>query len=120
MVPANSVEQPQRPYQYSYIMNAFSLGIQRYQCCLISSQSQLSAVRHPSEKIMLIEGNEATMIDGVWVPPPNVGSYINDLGDRHNRYSGQSGVGRGNVVFADTHVEFVTPAFVHDPAHYLP
>ena len=117
-----STEVPQGPYRYSYIMNAFAADIARYACCLVSSQCQYSAIRHPSEKILLLEGNEATMIDGVWVPPPYFGSVPNDLGDRHDRLVGHSAtaiiMGRGNVAFADTHVEFVTPQFVHDPVHY--
>jgi prepilin-type processing-associated H-X9-DG protein len=63
------------------------------------------------------------MVDGVWVPPPNVGSVLNDLSDRHDRLAsnpiGSPIMGRGNVVFVDTHVEFVTPQFAHDPLHYL-
>jgi prepilin-type processing-associated H-X9-DG protein len=62
------------------------------------------------------------MIDGVWVPPPNFGYVPNDLGDRHDRQAGHASstliMGRGNVAFADTHVEFVTPQFAHDPDHY--
>ncbi|HEY8748519.1 MAG TPA: DUF1559 domain-containing protein [Tepidisphaeraceae bacterium] len=121
-VPANTIEQPQAPYRYSYLMNAFSADIERYACCLVSSQCRLAGVRHPSEKILLIEGNEQTMVDGVWVPPPNIGSVLNDLSDRHDRQGGNPNpkllMGRGNVAFVDTHVEFVTPQFVHDPIHY--
>jgi prepilin-type N-terminal cleavage/methylation domain-containing protein/prepilin-type processing-associated H-X9-DG protein len=119
-IPAGT-EQPLGPYYYSYIINAFSIsGIARYQCCVVTDQARLSSVRHASDKILMIEGNEQTLIDGVWVPPPNAGSNDNDLGDRHDRHGAQIGSGRGNVVFVDTHVEFVTPAFAHDPAHYMP
>jgi prepilin-type N-terminal cleavage/methylation domain-containing protein/prepilin-type processing-associated H-X9-DG protein len=120
-IPAGSVEQPLGPYRYSYIINPFSMGgITRYQCCLVTDQARLSSVRHPSDKILMIEGNEQTLIDGVWVPPPAQGSYLNDLGDRHDRRGMQVFTGRGNVAFVDTHVEFVTPAYVHDPQHYMP
>ena len=121
-VPIGATEQPQGPYLYSYMINAFSVGgIARYQCCLVTDQAHLSNVHHPSDKILLLEGNEQTIIDGVWVPPPNTGSYDNDLGDRHDRHAGRNnGLGRGNAAFADTHVEFVTPAFAHDPQHYIP
>jgi len=117
-----STEVPQGPYRYSYIMNAFAPEIARYACCLVSQQCQFSAIRHPSDKVLLLEGNELTMIDGVWVPPPFLGYFLNDLGDRHDRLPGHAStsqiMGRGNVAFADTHVEFVTPQFVHDPEHY--
>jgi prepilin-type N-terminal cleavage/methylation domain-containing protein/prepilin-type processing-associated H-X9-DG protein len=117
-----STEVPQGPYRYSYIMNAFAPDIARYACCLFSSQCRYNGIRHSSEKILLLEGNEATMIDGVWVPPPNTGYVLNDLGDRHDRLLGHASssmvMGRGNVAFVDTHVEFVTPQFVHDPEHY--
>jgi prepilin-type N-terminal cleavage/methylation domain-containing protein/prepilin-type processing-associated H-X9-DG protein len=122
-IPPDTTEQPQGPYRYSYQMNAFSSDIARFACCLVTSQCRMASVRHPSEKILLLEGNEVTMVDGVWVPPPNIGSYANDLGDRHDRHSAASStqfLGRANVVFVDTHVEFVTPQFAHDPLHYLP
>jgi prepilin-type processing-associated H-X9-DG protein len=94
-------------------------GITRYQCCLVTDQARLNSVKHPSDKILMIEANEQTVIDGVWVPPPAQGSYLNDLGDRHDRHGGMT-TGRGNVAFVDTHVEFVTPTYVHDPQHYMP
>src|SRR5579863_5249163 len=121
-VVSNSTEQPQGPYRYSYIINAFALSnIMRMNCCLVSDQAKLSAIRNPSDKILLIEGNEQTMIDGVWVPPYNQGYFLNDLGDRHERnHSSGYPLGRGNAAFVDTHVDFVTPAYAHDPAHYLP
>jgi prepilin-type N-terminal cleavage/methylation domain-containing protein/prepilin-type processing-associated H-X9-DG protein len=124
MVPPDTTEQPQAPYKYSYEMNAFSADIVRYACCLVTSQCRMANVHHPSDKILLIEGNEANMVDGVWVPPPNQGSYLNDLSDRHDRRHSSATssalLGRGNVAFVDTHVEFVTPEFAHDPLHYLP
>jgi len=109
------------PYKYSYIMNSLSDGIARYACCTISGQPRVNGVKKASEKILFLEGNETTMIDACWVPPPNIGSFTNDLGDHHDRgYGSVPGYGRANVAFLDTHVEFVGPAFVHDPKHYLP
>jgi len=108
------------PYKYSYIINSLSAGIARYACCLISDQARYNGVRNPSEKILFLEGNPTTMIDACWVPPPNPGSFTNDLGDHHDRSGVAPGLGRANVVFLDTHVEFDGPAFVHDPAHYNP
>jgi len=114
-----TTEVPQGPFRFSYILNPMA-PVERYACCISGQQCRLASVRRPSEKILLIEGNELTMVDGVWVPPPAFGSFPNDLGDRHDRVNGQHSLGRGNVVFVDTHVEFVEPSYVHDPLHYVP
>ena len=120
-VPPGMTEKPQCPYLYSYIINPMpTASIEREQCCLSSQQAQLSGIKHPSDKILLLEGNELTMLDGAWVPWPNQGGVLNDLGDRHDRKPGDTHTGRGNVAFADTHVEFVTSDFVHDPSHFRP
>jgi prepilin-type N-terminal cleavage/methylation domain-containing protein/prepilin-type processing-associated H-X9-DG protein len=108
------------PYKYSYIINPFSDSMARYACCIISAQARYNSVKHASEKILFLEGNPATMIDACWVPPPCTGSFLNDVGDRHDRKTDQPGTGRANVVFLDGHVEFATPQFIHDPLHYLP
>jgi len=107
-------------YYYSYMMNPFT-QIQRWDCCLIGMPCRLSSVRNSSDKILLIDGSSDAVIDGAWVPPPQIGSINDDLADRHDmHHSAVSNDARGNVVFTDTHVEFVTRAFAHDPQHYQP
>lgn len=108
------------PYKYSYVINSLSAGIARYACCVVSDQARYNTVKRASDKILFLEGNPLTMIDACWVPPPNPGSFVNDMGDRHDRQTSETGTGRANVVFLDGHVDFVTPRFAHDPAHYLP
>jgi prepilin-type N-terminal cleavage/methylation domain-containing protein/prepilin-type processing-associated H-X9-DG protein len=109
------------PYKYSYMINSLSATIARYSCCVISDQARFNGVKRASEKILFLEGNPQTMIDGCWVPPPNTGSIRNDLGDHHDRQaSGMEGTGRANVVFLDGHVEFDGPDYIHDPAHWQP
>ena len=108
------------PYKYSYVINAMSASIARYACCVISDQARFNGVKRASEKILFLEANPQTMVDACWVPPPNIGSFINDMGDRHDLKPGMEGTGRANVVFLDGHVEFVGPQFVHAPMHWLP
>lgn len=108
-----------QPYYYSYQMNCFA-PITRYQCCTYGVPCKMPSVRHASDKILLIDANEATAVDGAWVPPPSAGSSLADLSDRHDRHNGSPLQRRGNVAFVDTHVEFVTRSFAHEPRHYLP
>jgi prepilin-type N-terminal cleavage/methylation domain-containing protein/prepilin-type processing-associated H-X9-DG protein len=108
------------PYRYSYAINSMSASIARYACCVITDQARINGVKRASEKILFIEGNPQTMIDGCWVPPPSIGSALNDMGDRHDRGSRIQGTGRANVVFLDGHVDFVDATFAHDPMHWMP
>jgi len=107
------------PYPYSYQMNCFA-PIDRFQCCTYGVPCKTIQIRRSSEKILLIDASEATLVDGAWVPPPNSGSSLEDLSDRHRGGGGEADAHRGNVAFLDTHVEFVTRSFAHEPAHFLP
>jgi prepilin-type processing-associated H-X9-DG protein len=62
---------------------------------------RVSQIRNPVNKIMLVEEDRATIDDSRWAPrgegPPNL------VSPRHR--------GRGDVGFADGHLEAVTPTF---------
>ena len=76
--------------------------------------SREDSVRNPSSKIMLAEETDA-ITDGRWIPAfipnGNVSAY-DQLTDRHS--------GRADVVFADNHVQSVTPDFGSNPANSEP
>jgi len=113
------------PFPYSYQMNGFTAG-ERINCCSLppGGKTPSSQIKHASQKILLIEGNEAMVIDGVWVPPLPTSPRFHDLADRHEQLQRRPAGGwltsRGNVAFVDSHVEFVSQTFAHDPAHYDP
>lgn len=118
------------PYFYSYSMNSHDLNGNRnpgmasiFQGSVNSPtkfQFKLAAVQRPSGKIMLAEeqtahvagesynprGSEAIINDGRWVPSGDVVTV------RHNK--------KGDVAFADGHVEAVTPRFGLTPANTHP
>ncbi len=65
-------------------------------------------VKNPSAKIMLVEESRETIDDSRWV-----GSSGNEVTDRHSG-------GKGNVTFADGHIQAVTPDFGSDPTNSNP
>jgi prepilin-type N-terminal cleavage/methylation domain-containing protein/prepilin-type processing-associated H-X9-DG protein len=126
------------PYLFSYSFNGYGLDSDNNNLgmsSVVDVQGGVTnkflfkegAVKDPSAKIMLAEepgtlaardnpdagsGSELTILDGRWVPAPGASSYYDPLTIRHG--------GKGDVTFADGHVEAVTPDFGSDPAHDLP
>ena len=97
--------------------------------------ARLAQVKNPSEKILLFEENGVSINDGsaqLWAIPGQW-DRVGLLGLRHDRInrrtypdaaSATTGIpnilGRGNVLFADGHVEYVSRAFAHSKCHVLP
>jgi prepilin-type N-terminal cleavage/methylation domain-containing protein/prepilin-type processing-associated H-X9-DG protein len=140
--PSDDVEQRQSKgpgggwYRYSYSMNYF-LEDSPYNPKGYKSP-RVSSIRHPSEKIILVEEDPLTINDGAWVPPAidhrDPSQNING-GDllciRHDRKKAKPDAGwsfpklpnadrRGNVNFIDGHAEFQTRTYVHDRGHIDP
>jgi prepilin-type N-terminal cleavage/methylation domain-containing protein/prepilin-type processing-associated H-X9-DG protein len=113
------------PYFFSYSMNSYDLsGNRNIGMASIFNPApflfKLSAVRNPSGKIMLAEeqashrkdessdpgGTSAIINDGRWVPTGDIVTL------RHNK--------KGDVAFADGHVQAVTPKFGLDQNNSRP
>ena len=118
------------PYKFSYAVNVYMLPNTqvptRYQRALV-----LSTVRNASKKILAVEEDERTLNDGIWMPlnngDPNAAtpnSAPNDyLAIRHDRTRiepdnasnwARNLERRGNAVFLDAHVEYVSRTVAHD------
>ena len=67
---------------------------------------------------MLIDENERTANDGLWVPDAN----LDQIADRHEtfRKNTQDPQGRGNAAFYDGHAEGVSRGDAHNPAYWDP
>lgn len=124
------------PYNYSYSLNSHDLVGTRnpgmasiFQGAVNNPQAflfKLDAVARPTDKIMLAEeqtshkpgesidvnGSSSIINDGRWVRelPPNSGGDLITL--RHNK--------KGNITFADSHVESLRPQVANDPNRHDP
>jgi prepilin-type N-terminal cleavage/methylation domain-containing protein/prepilin-type processing-associated H-X9-DG protein len=116
------------PYPFSYAMNYMicggntSLDLNVYTLC-----KKLTQVTQTSDKIFMYEEDPYTIDDGNGVLYNT--SFVNLLSLRHdpvlkravdNTNSGNlvpNPLGKGNVLFADSHVDFVTRQYAHSPEH---
>jgi prepilin-type N-terminal cleavage/methylation domain-containing protein/prepilin-type processing-associated H-X9-DG protein len=100
------------PYRYSYALNSRDLtetnGVSSNpgMSTIITPYREIfpfrgTEIKNPSGKIMLVEEDRSTINDPRWVPERN------PLAKRHGE--------RGEVVFADSHVEAVKQEFAADP-----
>ena len=123
--PSDSVEShPIRPgftwrYPYSYTMNMeFSSFYPQY-------SPRLSGVHNPSEKILLFDEDEHSIDDGNFSPILVGQGDENFLAIRHSApFTGGTARSddnrRGNVAFADGHVDFVDRYYTQQATHYDP
>ena len=107
---------PGDPFRYSYAFTSYSLsnGINPGMSTIITQNRQVypfkaSSVKNPSQKIMIVEEDRATIDDPRWVPE---GPKTNLVANRHD--------GKGFVVFADGHNQKVTPLFGMNPENNNP
>jgi len=104
---------PGNPYRYSYSLTSYDLrGLVNPGMATIIKPNRevfpfrMTSVVNPAAKIMLVEEARQTIDDPRWVPDQNF------ISDRHNR--------KGNIVFADSHIESVLPQFGTRQANTLP
>jgi prepilin-type N-terminal cleavage/methylation domain-containing protein/prepilin-type processing-associated H-X9-DG protein len=128
------------PYPFSYSLNARFVGLphgSRYGVGFDLRPCKLTECVESSMKVLAIEEDTSAINDGVW----NAGgseyvifriSSVSVIHDRDREYGGGPVVdgeypnrGRGNVVFADGHCDFIErwklnfPSY-HDPRHRGP
>jgi len=121
---------PDGPYLYSYTFNSSGLTPANVNLGMasvfvgpaatpIAFLFKASWVRSPSQKIMILEERTSTspeesspLATGVLIDDSRWLPGVNWLTARHSK--------KGNVIFADGHVEPVKPEFANDPNHYDP
>ena len=115
-------------YEYSYTLNGWMASNGPY-------SPRVTKIRNSSGKMLVLEEDELSLDDGHFLPTyANNPTYPNMLGTRHNRPRRKDWQRwitqdlsvrpdrneRGNVVFVDGHVDFVTRAFAAQLAAYDP
>ncbi len=103
-------------YPYSYTVNEKICG--HYQAPLKKSQ-----IPAPPRTILLIDESSVTSDDGCWAPQNYAKDGKNLLSNRHDQDSEDPKnihAGRGNVLFADGHSEFISRADSIDPKFWDP
>jgi len=114
---------PDDPYRYSYSLTSYTLTRDKVNpgmSTIITKQRvvypfRAGQIRNPSAKIMLVEEDRRTINDPRWVPVENPSARRKS----YNLISSRHG-GRGDVVFADDHLEAVKPKFGQDPTNSVP
>src|SRR3954468_21479793 len=115
-----------RRYEFSYSMNG------RFASNWSPQPPRLSAVPNSSGKFIVVEEDELSLDDGHYWPDGYGGALENYLASRHTRprrrdYTAWQGISpaqrpdrneRGNVLFADGHVDFVTRELTWSPKAY--
>jgi prepilin-type processing-associated H-X9-DG protein len=122
------------PYRYSYSMNVILSNPWHHAPApegalpglidpAMIRNLKMESIQSTPNKVLFVEEDERNIDDGCWVPR-RIGSEfpaINNLASRHERRRNLlDDEKRGNVSFADGHVEFVNRKFAHDPAHLDP
>ncbi|HZV36999.1 MAG TPA: hypothetical protein VFB72_20650, partial [Verrucomicrobiae bacterium] len=108
------------PYRYSFSLTSYDLSNNVFNpgmSTIITRDRQVfpfrsADIKSASEKIMLVEESRQTINDSRWVPVGTHGDQ-NFVSNRHNG-------GKGNVVFADGHLQAVTPDFGVNPTNSYP
>jgi len=102
---------PGDPFRYSYSFTSYPVtsNINGGLSTIITKDRKVypfkaSSVKQPSQKIMIVEEDRATIDDPRWVP---MGTKTNLIANRHGR--------QGYVVFVDGHVQKVLPTFGMSP-----
>jgi prepilin-type N-terminal cleavage/methylation domain-containing protein/prepilin-type processing-associated H-X9-DG protein len=104
---------PDDPYRYSYSLTSYSLRhhVDPGMATIITQAGDVypfksGQIKNPGAKIMLVEESDKTIDDPRWVPSTN------QISSRH--------FGRGNINFADGHMEPELPSFGQNRANSDP
>jgi prepilin-type N-terminal cleavage/methylation domain-containing protein len=114
---------PNDPYRYSYSLTSYDLVTPSGNgtpanpgMSTIITKARVvypfknTQINNASAKIMLVEESRATINDSRWVPDNATGGNL--ITTRHN--------GKGDIIFADSHIEPETPEFGRNPANSKP
>jgi prepilin-type processing-associated H-X9-DG protein/prepilin-type N-terminal cleavage/methylation domain-containing protein len=106
-------------YPYSYSLNEKISGYQgaNHPCLRISQ------IRRPAQKLLMIDESIDTVDDGCWAWQESAGSGRNVMSNRHEQKRESvtdPHYGRGNVMFADGHADFISRRNSFDPQFYDP
>jgi prepilin-type processing-associated H-X9-DG protein len=72
---------------------------------------------------MMIDESSATIDDGTWAPQHYANDTRNLLSNRHDKRTEQRtnpNFGKGNVLMADFHAEFIERKLTLEERHYMP
>jgi prepilin-type N-terminal cleavage/methylation domain-containing protein/prepilin-type processing-associated H-X9-DG protein len=110
-------------YQFSYTVNG-------YICRWWTTPSlKVSQIVRPDTKILVVDETAETIDDACWAPGHFDGDRHNIISNRHDLLSERKGTslgtidknyGRGNVIFADGHYEFIERKLSFDVAYCDP
>ena len=120
----SDLEYAPRNYKYSYSINYAITGY-------TDSNPKHAAVKttgvvNPSAKILILDESALTIDDGTWAADRYASTSAdprNLLANRHDRRSesvNNVNAGRGVVLFADFHSDFIERNWVQDIAHWEP
>jgi prepilin-type N-terminal cleavage/methylation domain-containing protein/prepilin-type processing-associated H-X9-DG protein len=107
------------PYRYSFSLTSYSLSNDVFNpgmSTIITPDRKVfpfrsADIKNASAKIMLVEEDRDTIDDSRWIPESSGNQNL--VSPRHNG-------GKGNVIFADGHLQAVTPEFGQDPTNSYP
>ncbi|HZL36392.1 MAG TPA: DUF1559 domain-containing protein [Tepidisphaeraceae bacterium] len=115
------LDQGDGPYRYSYTVNeSICNHFNRLSHLPVLNMTQ---VRDPSHKILIIDEDSQTIDDGDWLPEAGATYSRNLLSDRHDKRredTANLNAGRGNAGFTDGHVEFIQRIDSTKPAFFDP
>ena len=115
----NDTEWQTRAYKYSYSINEYISGYAGYNHPTL----KFNQIKRPSEKILLIDESAVTVDDGCWAPQNYPFDGQNLLANRHDKKAEMKkdkNAGRGNVLFADGHADFIQRKDSLDPMWHDP
>jgi prepilin-type N-terminal cleavage/methylation domain-containing protein/prepilin-type processing-associated H-X9-DG protein len=119
--PSDDVSAHPNAYRYSYTVNWMICQYKEYQGNLPTLN--ISQVRNPTQKILLIDESAATIDDGCWAPQNYFTDGKNLMSNRHDRKSEESkdpNAGRGTAAFVDGHAEMIPRIDSLQPSFYDP
>jgi prepilin-type N-terminal cleavage/methylation domain-containing protein len=119
----SDVISPGRAYKYSFTINYNMTGWPHPGPAWTRVPIKAGSVRQSSTKILLIDESSETIDDGAWAPQHYASDGHNLLSNRHDKRREQSrdkNFGRGNVLMADFHYEFIDRVATLLEKHYDP
>ncbi|MGA2498924.1 MAG: prepilin-type N-terminal cleavage/methylation domain-containing protein [Tepidisphaeraceae bacterium] len=106
---------PSGVYQYSYSINYLITGYytsagpnQPY--TYMETPHKNTQILSPSQKMLMVDESSSTIDDACWAPDHYMSDGHNLISNRHDKSAERStdpNYGRGNVLFADLHADFV-------------